>query len=306
MDMSETQRTFYWTHSILHCSRRLHLYMNFTLLIWRLLSCQQTPFQALNKIYNQRKLQKHDLETRNFHFHIHELLLPFSWNSSDLLPPGCWHLQSVTTTARLAFVDVVLQPAVRMLSSHRQAGCRWCCSPISGQTAAATASAPSAIVLGMPPHWANEPHQKLAQKQCWRSLALPFLPLHPPRAPPLWDLFASFIGLRLPTYCISSSLRQYLPSPSSCLSRMARNNKIFWPSSSDSLYVPDSFMMYLTFSLLLWWLTEVAHKTDLSSSCRAWLSTSTIRISASLSKVVILYKEQSAHAWSWSRAVSLR
>ena len=39
---------------------------------------------------------------------------------------------------------------------------------------------------------------------------------------------------------------------------------------------------------------------------RAWLSTSTIGISASLSKVVILYKEQSAHAWSWSRAVSLR
>ena len=66
-----------------------------------------------------------------------------------------------------------------------------------------------------------------------------------------------------------------------------------------SLFVVVCFcLLFVVCCCLLWWLTEGAHKTDLSSSCRAWLSTSTIRISASLSKVVILYKEQSAHAWS--------
>ena len=37
----------YWTISLLHCSQRLRLNLNFKFLIWRALSCPQTPFQAL-------------------------------------------------------------------------------------------------------------------------------------------------------------------------------------------------------------------------------------------------------------------
>ena len=132
-------------------------------------------------------------------------------------------------TARLVADDVVLQswatPPLPPPPRHRPSS--WGCH-LTGQ-------------MG--------PQQKLAQKQSWRSLALPFLPLHPPRAPPLWDLFASSIGLLLPTYCISSSLRQYLPSPSSCLSRMARNNKISWPSSFAS---PTIHCMFQIVSWCTW------------------------------------------------------
>ena len=38
----------YWTLCLLHCDRRLCLYLDFIFSFWRALSCQQTPFQALN------------------------------------------------------------------------------------------------------------------------------------------------------------------------------------------------------------------------------------------------------------------
>ena len=37
----------YWILSLLHCSQRLRLNLNFIFLFWRALSCPQTPFQAL-------------------------------------------------------------------------------------------------------------------------------------------------------------------------------------------------------------------------------------------------------------------
>ena len=48
----------------------------------------------------------------------------------------------------------------------------------------------------------------------------------------LWDLFTSFIGLLLPTYSISFSLRLYLPSPFSCLSRITLNLTIGYSDPS--------------------------------------------------------------------------
>ena len=42
----------YWIISLLHCNQRLRLNLNFIFPNWRALSCPQTPFQALFKLFS--------------------------------------------------------------------------------------------------------------------------------------------------------------------------------------------------------------------------------------------------------------
>ena len=73
----------YWTLCLLHCSQTLYLYLVFIFSFWGVLSCQQTPFQALSPT---RKITKEE----NYKSMIRQTKLSLSNSLNISLLPCPW------------------------------------------------------------------------------------------------------------------------------------------------------------------------------------------------------------------------
>ena len=154
----------------------------------------------------------------------------------------------------------------------------------------------SAIVLGMPPHWANEPHQKLAKNSVGGHWLLPsFHSTHQEllhfgiSSPPL--LVSSFPPtVSRPLYAYTSHL----------LSPVHQG----WPLTirySD----PSPLQRFIVCSRKFHDVLDVLPAVVVVDKGGP-RDTLVFVLQSARPKLFILYEEQSAYAWSWWRAVSLR